>query len=135
MANVERNSWRDEWISNRHRTFGKDCYCSDIDGIVHSDGVDTCESGWNVSEYYNREPYALCEYKHKNAKIDIYDAQNTVLSRLATRASLPSFLIVYDPDEITYTVIPTNDIGRSKTEKIKLSEEDYKLFLDSLRKK
>ena len=101
---LEKTGWRDEWISNRHRTWGFDCPATDIDFLM--------------VEYSKREPMALIEYKtvgsmkylgHKKALLD-----HLPVSRLATMANLPSFIVAYDQKEILFYVKSTNSIGEAK---------------------
>lgn len=135
MSVQERTGWRDEWISERHRTFGVNVPCVDIDCIILSEGADMSESGWNVMEYDKRVPRALIEYKAVGATINIFDANNKALCCLADMASLPFFIVVYDKAKLEYEVIPINYKAEELTSNNKVfAEPEFVEFLHAIRK-
>ncbi len=87
-------------------------------------------------EYDRCEPVALVEYKHVNASAkdkNVRNANNTTLARLATRAGLPAFLTIYDPDTVTFRVKSMNYEASQYHTDIVFSEDGYKDFLKELR--
>lgn len=87
MSQHERSYWRDERLSLRHRLWGHDCPCTDIDFLV--------------AEYDQCRAVAIVEYKHKRASTKL-DANHRVLIDLAERARLPLFRVVYDSDDWSF---------------------------------
>lgn len=118
MSAHERNGWRDAWISDRHRQWNSNCPAVDLDG-------------WVVAEYDNRIPVALIEYKSKQARLNIYDANNTALTTLANMAGLPLYIVVYDKDTLLFRVIPRNQPAEELlgSEPVTYSEAEYETFL------
>lgn len=96
---VERNGWRDEWISNRHREFGWNVAFTDIDFM----GL----------EYDQGKPVCLIEYKHFNAKINLSHPSIQAQKWLADKAELPFFLVVYLPEKFMYYVVPVNELAKN----------------------
>lgn len=83
-------------------------------------------SGWWACEFDRREPVAIIEYKDRRARLDCKDANNTTLRRLADRASLPFFIVVYDTNQVKFGVVPMNDLAKTFVPKTHiLSEEKY----------
>lgn len=119
----ERTGWRDEELSRRHREWGFDCPAVDIDFVL--------------LEFDNREPVALIEYKHEKAApifIDRLPSGILALSRLGTRADIPSFLVRYASDFSWYRVIAINKLGEVHIEKrTEMTENEYISFLYKLR--
>ena len=114
---LNQTSWRDEWISNRHRTWGFDCPATDIDFLM--------------VEYTNRNPVALIEYKtvgslkylgREKALLD-----HLPVSRLAVMAGLPSFIVAYDQKEIQFWVKSTNAHAE-----VELKVEDWVLMDEAM---
>jgi hypothetical protein len=96
---LERNGWRDESISLRHRNWGFDCPCTDIDFLL--------------IEYHLAEPIALVEYKHHQADFpNLKQAGYRALQRLAEKACLPLLLTFYWPDIWAFQVFPINILAK-----------------------
>jgi len=95
----EAKEWRDEWISERHRTWGYELPATDIDFML--------------LEYSGNRPIALIEYKTigsmKYVGTDKVMRGHAPVSNLANMANLPSFIVVYDINAIKFWVLPTNN--------------------------
>ena len=80
----ERQGWRDEALSRRHRAWGTHAPMTDLDFVV--------------VEYANRKPAALIEYKHENGfLVCAGNANMDVLIDLGTNHTppLPVFVVRY----------------------------------------
>lgn len=119
---LERTHWRDEAISQRHRTWGFDCPCLDIDFLL--------------VEYHIAEPVALVEYKHHQAGFpNLNQAGYRALARLAEKAELPLVLTFYWPDIWAFRVYPLNELAKHHFEAGEgLTEYDYVSRLHRLRR-
>ena len=95
----EAKEWRDEWISERHRTWGYQLPATDIDFML--------------LEYTGSKPIALIEYKTigsvKYVGMDKVMRGHAPVSNLADMADLPSFVVVYDIHAIKFWVMPSNN--------------------------
>ena len=95
----EAKEWRDEWISERHRTWGYQLPATDIDFML--------------LEYSGSKPIALIEYKTvgsmKYVGIDKVMRGHAPVSNLADMANLPSFIVAYDIQSIKFWVFATNN--------------------------
>ena len=95
----EHLGFRDEAISAWHRDLGWDFPATDIDFLL--------------LEYDKAVPKALIEYKHENArKIPVKGASIRAMSKLATQAGLPFFVVRYAADFTSFGVIPLNHFAR-----------------------
>jgi hypothetical protein len=105
----------------RHRRYGWDAPCCDIDCLEYDKGI----------------PKAIIEYKFHKAKIvDLDHLHPTTKAKrhLADAANLPFFVVRYWEEMWTYFVRPANDIAAAKIGKERLvSEELYVRFLYLLR--
>lgn len=113
---VERTGWRDQEISNRHRMWGFNCPCVDLDFLV--------------VEYNLGKPVALVEYKAKGAKEPLLDhATYRALKLLADGYSatpLPFMVVFYRTDIWAFQVRPINDEAKKWfSNKEVLTERDY----------
>ena len=99
----ERTGWRDGRISARHRQWGFNCPCVDLDFLV--------------AEYNLGLPVALVEYKHHQAEAPKLDhATYRALTALCDRyggGPLPFFIAFYWPDTWAFRVTPVNEAARS----------------------
>lgn len=99
---LERTGWRDQGISNRHRQWGFNCPCVDLDFLV--------------AEYNVGKPVALVEYKHYMARQPTLDhATYRALSALAdnyNEGGLPFLVAFYWPDIWAFRVLPVNEIAK-----------------------
>jgi len=95
----ERSGWRDQRISERHRSWGYDCPALDIDFLM--------------LEYDAGKAMALVEYKHEDAApIRRGHPSIRALVDLADRAGLPAFVVRYTDDFIRWYVTPLNEHAR-----------------------
>lgn len=113
----ERTGWRDQALSLRHRKWGWDCPCIDIDFLL--------------LEYDCGEPKALVEYKHEDA-----DAQTSghpsyrALRKLANSASIPFFAVRYAGDFEWFRAVPLNVYARNwMDEPSEMSEQEWVTLL------
>lgn len=134
MSYVERTGWRDEWISRRHRTWCRNVPCVDLDCVLTKNGAEMGENGWQAIEYDNREPVAIIEYKSITAVVNKDDANNTTLKRLADRASLPFFVVIYNQANVKFGVVPLNDLAlQLLPADVVMNEAQYQRFLLMIR--
>lgn len=93
----ERTGWRDLGLSQRHRQWGFDCPCVDIDFLA--------------LEYDNSKAVALIEYKHERAPFPPDDASVRALVDLAERAGIPCFFVHYSDDYSWFDILPRNALA------------------------
>lgn len=117
----ERTGWRDQRISERHRSWGIGSPAFDLDLIL--------------VEYSHCEPKALIEYKHERAApVYLSDANYKALIRLADRAEIPAFIVRYANDFSWLNVCPLNALAKKwLPQKSKVTEDEYVRFLYRLR--
>lgn len=96
----ERTGWRDEALSQRHRTWGWNCPAVDIDFLM--------------VEYDCGKASALVEYKHERAapQYASHPSYRTLVD-LGDRARLPIFACRYSDDFTSWRVTPLNDLAKS----------------------
>lgn len=121
LVKQERTAWRDEAISRRHRTWGWDCPCIDIDFLL--------------IEYTHNEPIALIEYKNEHAQnINFNSSGYKTLKRLADMAGLPAFNVRYADDFSWFEVVALNAAGVKWVQSYQaMTEAEYVAFLYKLR--
>ena len=102
----ERNGWRDEAISRRHRLWGISCSAVDLDFLL--------------LEFNYQEPVALVEYKHIKARVAGIDSgRYMALRKLCdgfhkqgasgfVHAPIPCLIAIYDPETWVFRVLPLN---------------------------
>jgi hypothetical protein len=119
---LERTGWRDDTISLRHRHWGFDCPCTDIDFLL--------------IEYHIAEPVALIEYKHFQAGFpNLNQAGYRALKRLAEKSELPLLLTFYWPDIWAFRVYPLNDLAKKYFQKTEdLTEYEFVARLHLMRR-
>ena len=111
----ERSDWRDSGLSQRHRAWGYDCPCLDVDGLV--------------VEYDRAEPKALIEYKH-DAFAGTRGANREALARLGDRAGVPFLVVRYRREPWQFWVTPANKVAkRASTETHPMSERQFVTLL------
>lgn len=120
----ERSGWRDELISARHRMWGWDVPCVDLDFLL--------------IEYDNHIPRALIEYKNERATTFLLDKLPSgieAIKRLGNTASIPVFVCRYASDFSWMKVGAINKMAVDfLTVRVKLmSEYEYVKFLYSIR--
>lgn len=125
MSQHERSGWRDEELSRRHREWGYNCPCVDLDFVV--------------VEYNTGKAVALIEYKHHNAKMqDTKHPTYRALSDLADSYSggaLPFFIARYWPGCWAFSIWPVNEASRAIVghPRAWLTERQYVTFIYKLR--
>jgi hypothetical protein len=122
----ERTGWRDEEISARHRTWGFNCPCVDLDFVV--------------TEYNLGLPVALVEYKHFKAQRPNPEHPTfralTALCDGYKDGPLPFFVAFYWPDIWAFEIMPINAASLKLVSKSRiLSEREYVTGLYSMRRK
>ena len=119
----ERSGWRDEALSRRHREWGWDLPCVDIDFLM--------------IVYDRFIPKALIEYKHENCpqrKTD--DPGFKAVRALSDLARLPFFAVRYKADLTNFCVSAINDPAikyLSKRFHNDMTEREYVEFLYRIR--
>lgn len=123
----ERNGWRDESISRRHRIWGWNCPAVDLDFVM--------------CEYNHGKPCALVEYKHANAgTINVTHPTYRAIAALAdgySPGALPAFVAIYDSDTWAFKIITLNDAARKHfghREGMILTEQEFVRDLYVMRK-
>ncbi len=123
MWNVkqERTGWRDEKLSERHRSWGWDCPAIDIDFLM--------------VEYDEGKSLAIVEYKNENATPQKRThASYQALIDLGNRACLPVFFVRYATDFSWWKVTALNEYAEEFVPKtIKITEKEWVEILYSLR--
>ena len=112
----ERTGWRDQQISSRHRDWGFNCPCVDLDFLV--------------VEYNYGKPVALVEYKHFLGKPVVKDHATyrslRLLADMHGEGALPFFVSRYWPDMWAFQVIPLNETAKKWfAENEVMTERDY----------
>ena len=109
----ERTGWRDQRISELHRTWGYDCPALDIDFLM--------------LEYDHAIPSALVEFKHENAPpLRMGHPSIRTLKELCNRANIPFFLVRYADNFSWFHVTPGNDrASEFVTEPVRLTELEW----------
>ena len=88
---AERSGWRDMELSQRHRTWGFNCPCVDVDFLV--------------VEYNSGLPVALVEYKNYRAQPpNLMHPTYRALKALAEIAKIPFVVVFYWPDVWAFRV-------------------------------
>lgn len=130
---TESTGWRDDWISQKHRSWGYDVPASDIDFLL--------------VEYDRMIPKALIEHKTFGCKgqfgMDQVLKWHNPVSILGTMASIPTFIVFYDKDTCKFEVVATNSLAANMTgnkgsfgwDPIAMSERQYVAFLYHIRKR
>lgn len=122
----ERTGWRDEALSQRHRTWGLNCPAVDLDFVL--------------VEYHYARPCALVEYKHANARPT--DPTHPTIRAIIALADgyregpLPCMVVRYERDPWTFRVVPLNGAAErlyGHTEGRPISEQDFVRSLYELR--
>jgi hypothetical protein len=137
VSGFERSGWRDQGISEWHRTLGENCPATDLDTIVNSEGMTDDSEMFCMIEYDRHQPKAIIDYKHSRARLDLDQSSVKAQANLATMANIPSFVVMYKSDRTLFRIYPTNDIARNAVQKtgFPLSESDFVRFLYALRKR
>lgn len=113
---AERTGWRDQKISERHRSWGFNCPAVDLDFLV--------------VEYNVGKPVALVEYKHFRARKPVIDHPTyRAIKFLAdghNEGPLPFMVSFYWPECWAFRVYPINEIARQHfTEGEAVTEREY----------
>jgi len=118
---AERNGWRDEGLSRRHRRWGWNCPAVDLDCVF--------------LEYDKAKAVAIVEYKCESAEPLMPSHPSALALRdLGDRANLPVFVVRYAKDYSRYKVQPMNKIAKLvQADRIEMTEKQYITFLHALR--
>lgn len=123
----ERTGWRCEQISRRHRQWGYNCPCVDLDFMV--------------AEYNHGKPVALIEYKEKRAAPpSIGHPTYKALVALADgykHGAIPCAIVFYCSEKWWFEILPLNEAAKvwcGEKTGIKLSEKRFVTGLYMLRK-
>lgn len=118
---AERTGWRDDRISLRHRAWGFNDPVVDVDFLL--------------LEYDRGKACALVEYKHELAMpLRRCHPSVSALADLATRATVPAFIVRYADDFTWFQVNPLNEKARSiLPEAARMDEKDWVRLLYRLR--
>jgi len=124
MTSYERTNWRDKELSNRHREWGFNCPCVDIDFL----GV----------EYNIGKPVLIVDYKRFTAQDpDLKHPSYRAIALLAdgyNEGPLPFLIVSYWPDIWAFRALPVNDCARGHFyEGEMLTEKEYVSRLYRLR--
>lgn len=99
MTSYERTGWRDEAISRRHRAWGFNCPCVDLDFLV--------------IEYNRALPVAVVEYKHHQAiEPDLGHPTYGAINELCCIANIPFIVARYWKDPWAFRITPVNSAAR-----------------------
>ncbi len=104
MPNIERNGWRDESISRRHRLWGT-LYAVDIDFILIE------------YKFEKGRPKAvgLFEYKNEHAPTQYISHTNyIVLADLGSKSCIPAFAVRYANDFSWLKMVSLNEFAKTK---------------------
>lgn len=121
----ERTGWRDKKISERHREWGFDCPCVDLDFVV--------------VEYNKGLPVGIVEYKHHQARMPsinhpTYRALKALMDGY-NKGPLPFLLAFYWPDVWAFKVYPLNETAKGWfSDGETLTEYDYVKRLYTMRR-
>lgn len=120
----ERSHWRDERLSLRHRLWGFDAPCVDVD--------------WLVIEYDQSIPIALIDYKESSSpRIQgPLDANARAIANLANYAKIPAYAVRYrlNLDKYEFYPIPYNESGERKLPaKRRMNEVEFVTWIYELR--
>jgi hypothetical protein len=125
---LERTGWRCQAISQRHRQWGYNCPCVDLDFVV--------------AEYNHGKPVAIVEYKDKHAQPpDLGHPTYKALAELSDGyrdGPLPFFIATYCSLDWWFVVTPINDRAKAYYGKVAgqpLTEQRFVKSLYLLRKK
>jgi hypothetical protein len=113
MSAYERSGWRDEAISRKHRHWGFNCPCVDIDLLAIEYDIGTASG--------------IVEYKNEHANAFTPDNPSyKALVGLGNKAELPVFVCRYTDDLKKYTAVPLNEHASIYLPKrTEMSEEEW----------
>jgi len=96
MSAEERTGFRDQALSERHRTWGFDCPCVDIDFLL--------------LEFDRAETAATVDYKHYQAEVNLASASIKAMAKLRNSdcEQIPCFIARYWPETWAFRVTPVN---------------------------
>ena len=119
---AERTGWRDESLSRRHRLYGWDCPCLDIDCLF--------------LEYDHGKPIAIIEYKNERAaEVNLNHPSINAIRSLANASHIPALIVRYSTGFTWFTITEINKCSAITAPKDKISELDYVTFMYLLRGK
>lgn len=117
----ERTSWRDKAISERHRLYGWNAACVDLDLLL--------------VEFESGSPSALVEYKAVGAKpVNLEHPTYRALRSLADCSRIPFLIAFYDNVNWTFVVTPANTFAHAYvSHTTTFSEREYVTLLYKMR--
>jgi len=119
----ERTGWRDENLSRRHREWGWNAPCIDIDFLF--------------LEYDSGLASALVEYKHERAAPQkaIHPSYQALIN-LGDRAGIPVFAVRYAGDFSWWRIVPLNGLAKTYLpERCEMKEFEWVTLLYRIRGK
>lgn len=124
MTAFERTGWRDQELSKRHRMWGFNCPCVDLDFLV--------------AEYHIGKPVGIIDYKHfKAQEPDLRHPTYRALTSLSDGycdGSLPFLIAFYWPNIWAFRIIPVNECAHKHFYRDEmLTEKEYVMRLYHLR--
>lgn len=124
MTSYERTNWRDQELSERHRLWGFNCPCVDLDFLA--------------VEYHIGKPVLIADYKRFTAqRPDLKHPSYKAITLLADGygdGPLPFIIPFYWPKIWAFRVIPVNESARGHFyEDELLTEKEYVSRLYHLR--
>lgn len=123
----ERSGWRDQALSERHRQWGWDLPCLDIDCMF--------------IEYNNGKAAAIVEYKNENAApINPDHPSIRAMIGLANNSDIPAYLVRYATDFSWFKVHSLNGFGKKylihdghNVEQVQMDETGYIALMHEVR--
>lgn len=131
MSAHERTGWRDEALSQRHRTWGFNCPAVDIDFLM--------------CEYDEGKVVGLVEYKHHVGSVTLDTPTMSALADLCGGRfrPIPLFVVRYWPEIWAFRVLPVNAQAKTfcvdnphwvdEDNEMALSEREYVELLHRIR--
>lgn len=120
FAGSERTGWRDEAISQRHRTWGNFAAAIDIDFVL-------------IESTFAAVPKAIIEYKAQPGGAATH-FQTRLLRNLGNMAGIPAFISKYWSETWAFMVVPINEHAREwMVSERSMTERQYVVFLQELR--
>jgi len=118
-----------EWdcdLSQRHREWGPELFCNDLDCILAQKSLCECQ-GMVMIESYNHRAYGLIEYKHEAGMeyMERYRFQWRVFAGMADQCEIPAFCCFYRRKDYAMFVIPLNEHAKEWVEEPKWMSERY----------
>lgn len=109
---VERSGWRDEKLSRRHRTWGRDIAVTNLDFIASPETMIDEETNSVFAEIWYRRPVLITDYKSmKPTAVDWDTAALGCLQFMANQCKCAITVVFYSPNYWWFYVVPGNEIA------------------------